>query len=284
MHLSSFCHAPKVIFTIKIMRDNLFIHSECTGRELVFRIQSRTYITSKHKYHIYLRCLLEDLIPLLILLHGISVRDRALGSVLWKDLPSVLLTCSKRKAVEALSANSKEGTLCQWGNKKPNGRLPKPQHYFIWERFARMAGVLVPWRLEAEIKTRTLLSTGGRPRPSTKSPQLICGDQRQGKWGFLVLCNRKNMQRNYFLWISQDLVTFTYQNITGGSEEGLPSMQPHFEKAQFFMLPLGRVTWGFIHHQDHCNYQSRKAVNKITAYRKSSCLLPSVFTIILPQI
>lgn len=35
------------------------------------------------------------------------------------------------------------------------------------------------------MKTRTLLSTGGRPRPSTKSLQLICGDQRQGKWGVL---------------------------------------------------------------------------------------------------
>lgn len=111
MHLSSFCHPHEVIFTIKIMRDNLFICSECTGRELVFHIQRRTYITSKHKYHICLRCLLGDLIPLSILLDSIPGRDRALGSVLWKDLPSVLLTCSKRKAVEALSTNSKERTL-----------------------------------------------------------------------------------------------------------------------------------------------------------------------------
>lgn len=130
--------------------------------------------------------------------------------------------------------------------KKPNGRLPKPQRYFIWERFARTAGVLVPWRLEGEIKTRTLLSTGGRPRLSTKCPQLICGDQRRGKWGFLVLCNWKNMQRSYFLCMSQDLVTFTYENITGGSEEKRrSSVWPRFEKAQFFTLPPGRLTWGF---------------------------------------
>jgi len=142
----------------------------------------------------------------------------------------------------------------------------------------------VPGRLEAEIKTGTLLSTGGRPRPSAKSPQLICGDQRQGKWGFLVLCNWRNMQRSYFLWISQDLVTFTHQNIMGESEERLPSAWPHFEKAQFFMLPLGRVSWGFLHHQDHCNYQSRKTVEKILGYRKTSCLPPSAIMNGLPQI
>lgn len=106
MHLSSFCHPHKVIFTIKVMRDNLLIHSECTGQELVFHIQRRTYITSKHEYHIYLRCLLEDLIPLSILLDIISGRDGALGSVLRKNLPSVFLTHSKRKAAEALSTNS----------------------------------------------------------------------------------------------------------------------------------------------------------------------------------
>lgn len=103
MHLSSFCHPCKVIFTIKIMHDKLFIHSECSGQEIVFHIQSRTYITSKHEYQIYLRCLLEDLILLSILLDSISDRDRVPCSVLSKDLPSVLLTCSKRKAVEALS-------------------------------------------------------------------------------------------------------------------------------------------------------------------------------------
>lgn len=166
MHLSSFCQPWKVIFTIKIMHDNLFIHSECTGQELVFHIQRQTYITFKHKYHKCLRCFLKDLIPLSIFLDSMSDRDKALGSVLWKDLPLVLLTNRKRETVEAPSP-SKEGTLHQWGNKNPNGKLPKPHYYFILEQLARTAGVLMPQRPGAEIKTKTLLPTGERPRPST---------------------------------------------------------------------------------------------------------------------
>lgn len=247
MHLSPFCHPHKVIFTIKVMHDNLLIRSECAGQELVFRIRSRTYITSKHEYHIYLRCLLEDLIPLSILLDSISDRDRALGSALWKDLPSILLTPSKRKAIEAPSTNSKEGTLHQWGNKKPNRGLPKPQHYFIWERFARTAGVLVPQRLEAEIKTRTLLSTGRRPRHSTKYPQLVCGDQRQGKWGVLSSIIGKIRRGVIFSGFHKTwLLLLTKTLKKGGSEERLPSVLPHFGQAWFLMLLPGGVTWGFL--------------------------------------
>lgn len=96
-----------------------------------------------------------------------SDRDKALGSVLWEDLPLVLLTHSEWEAVKAPSTNSKEGTLHQWGNKKPKGRLPKPQHCFILEQLARTG----PGASEARgWKTKTLLSTGERPRPSTKSP------------------------------------------------------------------------------------------------------------------
>lgn len=76
-----------------------------------FPYSEQTYITSKHEYQIYLRCLLEDLIPLSILLDGISDRDRVLCSVLSKDPPLVLLRCSMRKAVEGLSS-VREG-LCQ---------------------------------------------------------------------------------------------------------------------------------------------------------------------------
>lgn len=146
------------------MHDNLFIHSECTGWELVFHIRRQTYITFKYRYF---RCFLKDLIPLSISLDSMSDRDKALGSVLWEDLPLVLLNHSEWEAVEAPSTNSKEGTLHQWGNKKPKGRLPKPQHYFILEQLARTG----PGASEARgWKTKTLLSTGERPRPSTKSP------------------------------------------------------------------------------------------------------------------
>lgn len=96
MHLSSFCHPWKGVFAIKIMHENLFIHSECTGQEFIFHIQRQTLTTFKQKYHKYLRCFLEDLISLLIFLDSKSDRDKALSSVLWKDLPLVLLTNSKK--------------------------------------------------------------------------------------------------------------------------------------------------------------------------------------------
>lgn len=45
-------------------------------------------------------------------LDSMTDRDKALGSVLWKDLPLALLTNRKREAVETPSP-SKEGTLHQ---------------------------------------------------------------------------------------------------------------------------------------------------------------------------
>lgn len=162
MHLSSFCHPWKVIFTIKIMHDNLFIHSECTGQELVFHIQRQTYITFKHKYHKYLRCFLKDLITLSIFQTACQT-----GVKLWVLYCGKTFLLTNRERLLRLPKQGRDSS--QWGNKKPNGKLPKPQHYFILEWLARTAGVLVPQRPGAEIKTKTLLPTGETPRPSTWS-------------------------------------------------------------------------------------------------------------------
>lgn len=171
------------------MHDNLFIHSECTGWELVFHIRRQTYITFKYRYF---RCFLKDLIPSSISLDSMSDRDKALGSVLWEDLPLVLLTHSEWEAVEAPSANSKEGTLHQWGNKKPKGRLPKPQHYFILEQLARTAGVLMPQRPGAE-RPKHCSQLEKDPGLQLSPPQLICRNQREGKGIFLSSVIGKNM-------------------------------------------------------------------------------------------
>lgn len=286
MHLSSFCHPRKVIFTIKVMHDNLFIHSECSGRELVFHIMRRTYLISKHEYHIYLRCLLDDFFPYFFS-DRILDRDRALGSLLWKDLPLSYEHPARERLLMLFQQTAGKGHSACEAIKSLMGGYQSHRHYFVWDGFARMAGVLVPRRLEAEIKTRTLLSTGWRLWISTK---LIYGHQIQGKccfvsFFFFSFCNWKNMQRSYFLWISQDLVTFTHQNVRGCSGErglkqdfpaGVPALRRHNSSCSCWVGLPGASSTAIT--------TAITRADKILRYRKTVAYFLSIFTVVLSQI